>query len=144
VFKVIGHIAIVRVVGILLIDNTLHLFEYFGDLLVGNDAMVQPVSDVLTGYSQCRAILHQAQVVDSGYFRATDALVHPAHHIAEGALCVILQLVTNGFGAKVATVHQRHREDVFETCGLALGQLSLPLADIHLVIVHSVQGRCRR
>ena len=45
------------------------------------------------GDAQGRAVLHQADVVDVGHLRAADALVDPAHDIAEDALRVVVELV---------------------------------------------------
>ena len=59
--------------------------------LVG-DAVVQPVGDVLAGDAQRGAVLHQADVVDVGHLGAADALVDPAHHVAEDALRVVVEL----------------------------------------------------
>jgi hypothetical protein len=54
--------------------------------------VVQPVGDVLAGDAQRGAVLHQADVVDVGHLGAADALVDPAHHVAEDALGVVVEL----------------------------------------------------
>ena len=57
------------------------------------DAVEQPVGHVLRGDAQRRAVLHQADVVDVGHLGAADALIDPAHDIAENALRVVVELV---------------------------------------------------
>ncbi len=62
------------------------------DLLRGDDAVMQPVGHVLAGDAQRRAVFHQADIVDVGHLRAADALVDPAHDIAEDALGIVVKL----------------------------------------------------
>ena len=63
--------------------------------------MVKPVGDVLTGNPERSAILHQADVVDVGYLRASDTLIDPTHHVTEDALCVVVQLTLHVLLAQV-------------------------------------------
>ena len=73
--------------------------------------MVQPVGDVLGGDAAGRAVLHQADVVDVGHLGAADALVDPAHDVAEDALGVVVDLgrdlVGDQFGAGASGMRQQ-------------------------------------
>ena len=69
--------------------------------VLGGDAVVQPVGDVLAGDAQRGAVLHQADVVDVGHLRAADALVDPAHDVAEDALRVVVELLLDLLGRPV-------------------------------------------
>ena len=60
--------------------------------VVGNPVM-QPVGNVLRRDAQRRAILHQPDVVDVGDLGTAHALVDPAHHVAQDALAVVVQLL---------------------------------------------------
>ena len=59
--------------------------------------MLQPVGDVLAGDAQGGAVFHQADIVDVRHLGAADALVHPAHDIAQDALGVVVQLLLHFF-----------------------------------------------
>src|SRR5262249_17739853 len=65
-----------------------HALERRHDLRAVDDAVMEPVRDVLRRDPQRRSILHQAYVVDVGHLRAADAVLDPAHHVAEDALRV--------------------------------------------------------
>ena len=84
--KVPRHVLVQRVAGVLAIHHRCHALEGFLDLCLAYHAMQQPVGDVLAGDTQGGAVFHQAHAVDVGHFGATDALVDPAHDVAEGAL----------------------------------------------------------
>ena len=46
-----------------------------------------------------RAVLHQADIVDVGHLRAADALVDPAHDVAENPLGVVVELLLDVLAA---------------------------------------------
>jgi hypothetical protein len=75
---------------------------------------VQPVGDVLRGDAQRRAVLHQPHVVDVRHLGAADALVDPAHHIAEDALRVVVELALDVLGRPVPRRRQRDGQDVVD------------------------------
>ena len=80
------------VAGLLLVDHVGHPAERLLDLVGGDDAVVQPVGDVLGGDPAGGAVLHQRGAVDVGDLGAADAVVDPALHVAEDALEVVLDL----------------------------------------------------
>jgi hypothetical protein len=65
-------------------------------------AVMQPVGDVLGRDAAGGAVLHQADIVDVGHLGAADALIDPAHDIAENALRVVLDLALDLLLAPVA------------------------------------------
>ena len=73
------------------VDDRRHALHDLHDAFARHDALVQPVGDVLRGDAAGRAVFHEADVVDVGHFRATDALVDPAHDVAEYALRIVLE-----------------------------------------------------
>ncbi len=89
------------------------------DLRRARDAVEQPVGHVLRGDAQRRAVLHQADIVDVGHLRAADALVDPAHDIAEDALGIVVELAARlppadqlrpvASGTVSSGVERRHR-----------------------------------
>jgi len=87
------HRPIVWITGVLTVNDCGHAPERRHDLLFVDNTMQQPVGNVLAGNAQGGTILHQADVVDIWHLRAADALVDPAHHIAENALAVVVELL---------------------------------------------------
>jgi hypothetical protein len=81
---------------------------------VRDDAVLQPVGHVLGGDAQRRAVFHQADIVDVGHLGAADALIDPAHHIAEDALGVVLELGLDLVGLPVGPVGKRDGEDIVQ------------------------------
>src|SRR3712207_8698079 len=59
-----------------------------------------------------RSVLHQSDVEDIWHFRAADALVDPAHDIAENALGVVLDLLPDLLVRPVGPVLERRRQEV--------------------------------
>ena len=108
--------------------------------LAGN-AVMQPVGDVLRGNAQRRAILHQSDIVDVRHFGTADALVDPAHHVAQNALAVVVQFLLHVIGRPVRPVRQRDGQQVGQRRARARRQLGLPGGDIDLVIMQRVQRR---
>ena len=95
-------------------------------LLDGDHAVVQPVRNVLRRDAQRGAILHEANVVHIRHLRAPDALVHPAHHVAENALAVVVQLLLAlERRPRRRAGDDRQREDGAEVGGRARGNLGL-------------------
>ena len=70
--------------------------------------MLQPISDVLARNTQGRAVFHQTHVMDIRHLRATHALVDPAHHIAQDALHVVVQLLLFFAGAPIGFSDHGH------------------------------------
>ncbi len=92
-FEVSGHGLVSGVTGVLLVHHSGHALKSFLHLLFGHHAVQQPVGDVLAGNAQGGAVFHQADVVNVGHLGAAHALVDPAHHIAQNALGVVVQLL---------------------------------------------------
>src|SRR3546814_11965095 len=101
--------------------------ERGGDLRLGADAVEQPVGERLARNAQGRAILHQADIVDVGDLRAADALVDPAHDIAQYALAIIVEfardfgfapVAAGGDGDGKQAVQRRHRRSEEHTSEL--------------------------
>ena len=103
-----------------------------------DDAVVQPVGDVLAGDAQRGAVLHQADVVDVGHLGAADALVDPAHDVAEDALRVVVELLLDRPRRPV----RPRRRPGSAGCRRArrarrAAQLLLPRGHVDLVVVQS-------
>ena len=75
---------------------------------------MQPIGDMLAGNPQRRTVFHQADIVNIWHFRAANAMVDPAHNIAEDTLCVIVELLLNIFRLPLRVAFDRHSEDFFE------------------------------
>ena len=86
------HRLVHRVARVLPVHHGGHAFQCFRHLGFIGDAVMQPVGDVLAGDAQGSAILHQSDVIDVGHLGAADALVDPAHHVAQDALRVVVEL----------------------------------------------------
>jgi hypothetical protein len=71
------------VTGVLLVHDHGHTLHDIHHQLLADNAMTQPVSNVLTGNTQRSAVFHQADVVDIQHFGATHAQIHPTHHIPQ-------------------------------------------------------------
>ena len=69
---------------------------------------MQPIGHMLAGNPQGRTVFHQAHIVDVGNFGTTNALVDPAHHIAQNALRIVIQFRLNIFRAPIGTLRNRH------------------------------------
>src|ERR1700716_2037512 len=80
------HRPIVWITGVLAVDDFGHAPERRHDLLVVDDAMQQPVGNVLAGNAQGGTIFHQADVVDIRHLRAADALAPYGCHAVNGGL----------------------------------------------------------
>ena len=136
-----GHRGVSRIAGVLTIDHSGHPLHDLGDAGLGHDAVMQPVGDVLRRDAAGCPVFHQAHVVDVGHLRAAHALIDPAHHITEDALCIVLE-----FGVQVGFAPgggggKRNREDVGQLGPRpALHDLGLARKDIDLVIVGGMQG----
>ena len=72
--------------------------------------MQQPVGDVLAGNAQRGAVFHQAHVVEVGHLGAADALIDPAHDIAQQPLRVVVQFRAYFVFRPVRARRQRHRQ----------------------------------
>src|SRR5690606_27178989 len=139
------HRPVGRVAGVLLVDHRRHALHHVHDLGLVDDAVVQPVGDVLRGDPAGRPVFHQADIVDVGHLGAAHALVDPAHDVAENALRVVLELGADLVGAPGRVGLDRDGQDVLELCAsAALGDRLLYREDVDLVVVGGVQGRGRR
>ena len=67
---------------------------------------------------------------------AADAVFHPAHHVTQNTLAVVIQLLLNLFIRPVGVFRYRHGEQVVQQVRLALGfQLALNVVHVYLVVV---------
>ncbi len=98
---------------------------------------------MLAGDPQRRPVLHQAHVVNVRHLGAADALIHPAHDIAEDALGVVVQLLPDLVGARRSD-RERRGQQGRQAGRRARGDLGLTRPDVDLVIMQGVQGRRRR
>src|SRR3546814_15443513 len=64
-----GQRFIERVADVLRVDLGRHPRQRGVDLVLGANAVQQPVGERLTGYAQRRAVLHQSHIVDVGDLR---------------------------------------------------------------------------
>ena len=135
------HLLITRIHRILPINHSGHPKHRFLKLIFGDHIVVQPVSNVLARDSECCSVFHQSHVVDVGYFRAANTLVDPAHHIAQHALHIVIELSLDFFDGQVTAVAQWNREYVVDATTLDSLKLSLNLAYGHVVIVRCVKRR---
>ena len=109
-------------------------------LRLGDHAVMQPVGDVLAGDAQRGAVLHQADVVDVRHLGAADALVDPAHDIAEDALGVVVELLLHVVGRPVRDGPRPGWSAGRRACrGACAAQLGLPRGDVDLVVMQGVQ-----
>src|SRR5690606_27182498 len=95
-----SHVDVQRVTGVLLVNDSGHALQAVFNLFAGTNTVLQPVGNVLRRNTQSRAVFHQADVVDVRYFRATNALVNPAHHITQNTLTVVVQFFLNLFSSQ--------------------------------------------
>ena len=157
-FEVAGHVFVERVTGVLAVYDGGHALKGGVDLRRVGDAVQEPVGDVLAADAQGGAVFHEADVVDVGHFGAADALVDPAHDVAQNALGVVVQLLLDvlwrprglhgcggdGDGQNVA----QHLAVAIVFSGFLVGfgigphvtfHLLLQLGDVDLVVVQGVQ-----
>src|SRR5262249_13251530 len=76
------HITVVGIALILPIDDLRHSFKSVDDLVLREDAVLQPVGDVLARNSERGSIFHQSYVFYIRDLRAADALIDPANHVS--------------------------------------------------------------
>lgn len=126
-----------RVAGILHVDLRRHLGEGRVRLLGRHDAMHQPVGHMLGGDAQGRAVLHQADVVDVRHLGAADALIDPAHDIAQDTLRIILQFLGNLLRLPVMADRDGHSQERGKRCD----SLRFALRLVEAVIMGGVQRR---
>ena len=91
--------AVERVAGVLPVDDGGHAAKRLLDLLAVTTPWRSQLAMCCDGDAQRRAVLHQPDVVDVGHLRAADALVDPAHDVAEDALGVVVELALDLLGA---------------------------------------------
>src|SRR3546814_14793723 len=104
------------------------------DLILGANAVQQPVGERLTGYAQRRAVLHQSHIVDVGDLRTADALVDPAHDIAQYALTIIVEFARDLCLAPVASRRDRAGEEARQRRHRPARNLPLPREHIDGVL----------
>ena len=88
---------IIGVASILAIDNRGHPLQGLPNLRFGADVVPQPVADVLARDPKRRTVFHQPDVVDIRHLGTTDALIDPAHHVAQDTLGVVVKLLLDLF-----------------------------------------------
>ncbi|OMQ40209.1 hypothetical protein BKP54_28915 [Ensifer sp. 1H6] len=142
--KIAGHRCILCIIGVLAVDDGGHALHRLDHLRLGDDAVMQPVRHVLRRDAQSGTILHQADIVDVGHLGATDALIDPAHDVAENALRVVIELALDFLWRPVRTGRDRNRQYIAELGPCPALQAGLNVGDIDPVIMRSVQGRSRR
>lgn len=76
------HRTIVRIAGVLFVDDFRHPLERLKHLLFRANAMMEPVGENLARDAKRRPVFHQSDVVNVRHFRAADPLVDPADDIA--------------------------------------------------------------
>ena len=136
------HWPVEGIAGVLAVHDGGHALHGLQHLRLGGDAVQQPVGDVLAGDAQRGAVLHQADVVDVRHLGAADALIDPAHHVAEDALGVVVELLLDVLGRPATrSATGMVRMSSSERAGGAT-QLVLAPGDVDLVVVHRVQRRC--
>ena len=108
-------------------------------MLCAANTVVQPIGHMLTGNTQGCAIFHQANIIDVEHLRATHALLYPAHHIAQQALSIVVQLQLDLFTTKLTIAKQWNGEDIIYIGLGALSHLLLHRVYINLMVVHSMQ-----
>src|SRR5690554_1013465 len=140
VVKVWCHVAVQRITGVLAVNDLGHTLHGFDNLLLGNNAVTQPVGHVLAGNTQGSAVFHQANIVDVRHLGATHTLLDPAYNVPQDALGVVVQLVADFFFAPVGVLGQRNGQDVVQISMGTVFQLFLAGKHIDLVVVGSVQG----
>src|SRR3546814_7790201 len=98
-------------------------------------------SDVCSSdlYAQRRAVLHQSHIVDVGDLRTADALVDPAHDIAQYALTIIVEFARDLCLAPVASRRDRDGEEARQRRHRLARNLPLPREHVDGVIVQRVQ-----
>lgn len=111
------HGLIKRITGVLGVHLRRHPEHCGVHLFRRADAVQQPVGHMLGGDAQGGAVLHQADVMDVGHLGAADALINPAHHIAEQTLGVVVQLLGDLGVGPVHAVRQRRGQQVVEAGG---------------------------
>src|SRR5690606_27416314 len=140
VIEVRRHRAVGRVAGVLAVDHFSHALHAVDDLLLGDDAVTQPVGQQLAGDPQGGTVFHQADIVDVRHLGTAYALVDPTHHIAEDALDVVVDLVLLLFRAPVGVLGQRDGQDIVYRGKRTLGQFLLAIEYVDLVVMQRVQG----
>ena len=114
------HRPVGRIAGVLFVHHLRHALQSLAHLRLAADTVMQPVGDVLAGNPQGRTVLHQADVVDVRDLRAADPLVDPAHHVAEDALTVVVELLLDLVGAPGGLGIDRHGQQVIEQVDFTL------------------------
>ncbi len=134
------HWFIGRVFDVLLVYEVGHAAQRGVDLGGRDDAVVEPVGDVLAGDAQRGEVLHEADVGDVGHGRAADALADPAHDVAEDALAVGFEFsFDDSFGEFTAWGEDGQGDEVFDgRCG-AVSEVTLAGFDVDGEVVHGVQ-----
>src|SRR5580698_9148064 len=73
------HRLVQRIALVLAVHHQGHALERIHHLLVGDDALMQPVRQMLARNAQGRAVFHQADVVNVRHLRTADTLIDPAN-----------------------------------------------------------------
>src|SRR3546814_2196835 len=105
------------------------------------DAVEQPVGKRLRTDAQRRAIFHQTDVVDVGDLRTADALVDPAHDIAQYALAIIVELARDLRLGPVAARRDGNGQQARQRRHRLARELQLPRKDVDGILVEGDQTR---
>ena len=126
--KVVAHSQVTRIAGILFVHDPGHAPECLPHSALTRHSVKQPVGDMLTRDPQRCTILHETDVVDIGNLGAANALVYPAHNVAENALCVVVELRLNRLRIQRRRIAERRRQDAVQACQFSRRELLLPPA----------------
>ena len=96
---------------------------------------------MLTADAQSRAVFHEPDIIDVRHFGTANALIHPAHHIAQNALRVIVQFRLHISRRPIGIARQRHGQNIIQLrAPAALGDFILPIGNADLVVVQRMQS----
>lgn len=82
------------ITGILPVHLYGHPAKRVFNVVGADDAVQQPVCDMLRGYPERRPILHQANVVNIRDLRTANTLVNPSDDVTENALGIVIKLLS--------------------------------------------------
>ena len=97
---------------------------------------------MLTGDTQRCTIFHQSGAIDIRHFGTAYALINPANHVAQQALCIVVQLLLNLLCTPATRLGDRQTQQLSNWQHLALRQFAVLSGNINPVVVNSMQGCC--
>ena len=101
---------------------------------------------MLAADAQSRAVFHQPDIINVRHFGTANALIHPAHHIAQNALRVIVEFRLHIGGRPIGIARQRYGQNIIQLgARAALGDFILPRGNADLMVMQRMQsGGCGR